>query len=382
MAKNGFRVIDAEPHFEEPYDLWEKNLPEKWRSRIKIIAPDEGHKEVGGRFGVTTREGDTWIADLRVSPEARKQSLVWNQAHRRWKVTPHLVEARVPYSRPDVYIQGFEAEGVDVGAMMPTTFGHVMTYDDYDPGLALAMCQIYNDWAHDWCQANPERFKWWGVVPIQDPKAAGQEASRCMRQLGAVGITAKDGGGHLASDEDLAPLWEALDDLQAPVGFHGWGGGSKIRPGQDGRKRTEFHGRISGPHVREVCALTFGGVLDRYPHVKPVFMESGVNAVPAMLCEMDKNWSLFGPDLDYELAMKPSEYYKARCYTVTYDEELLKFAVEYLGDDHLVFSTDYPHHDAPFPNGVKWFLDHDDISRDTKRKILWDNGARLFGVAG
>ena len=35
MAKRGFRIIDAEPHFLEPHDLWDRNLEEPYRSLIR-----------------------------------------------------------------------------------------------------------------------------------------------------------------------------------------------------------------------------------------------------------------------------------------------------------------------------------------------------------
>ena len=46
--------------------------------------------------------------------------------------------------------------------------------------------------------------------------------------------------------------------------------------------------------------------------------------------------------------------------------------------ENIIFNTDYPHPDAPFPGAVDAFLDQP-ISRDHMKKILWDNSARLYG---
>ena len=51
-----------------------------------------------------------------------------------------------------------------------------------------------------------------------------------------------------------------------------------------------------------------------------------------------------------------------------------------MGNQNLVFSTDYPHADSKFPRAVERFLELP-ITEDDKRKILWDNCARVYGVA-
>jgi len=43
-----------------------------------------------------------------------------------------------------------------------------------------------------------------------------------------------------------------------------------------------------------------------------------------------------------------------------------------------VFSTDYPHSDSMFPHSVTAFLKLP-LSDESKRKILWDNWANLYG---
>jgi predicted TIM-barrel fold metal-dependent hydrolase len=48
-------------------------------------------------------------------------------------------------------------------------------------------------------------------------------------------------------------------------------------------------------------------------------------------------------------------------------------------EDNIVFSTDYPHLDVKYPRAVETFLKLP-FSEQTKRKYLWDNCARLYGL--
>jgi predicted TIM-barrel fold metal-dependent hydrolase len=55
--------------------------------------------------------------------------------------------------------------------------------------------------------------------------------------------------------------------------------------------------------------------------------------------------------------------------------------IKLIGDDNIVFSTDYPHGDSDFPEAVEEFLEMNDVSKESQKKILWDNCARLYGLA-
>ena len=61
------------------------------------------------------------------------------------------------------------------------------------------------------------------------------------------------------------------------------------------------------------------------------------------------------------------------------DEQTLKYAVVFLGEDSIIFNTDYPHPDAPDPRTVLPDLMRQPISESAKRKIAWDNSIRLYG---
>jgi len=61
------------------------------------------------------------------------------------------------------------------------------------------------------------------------------------------------------------------------------------------------------------------------------------------------------------------------------DELPARYAIDFLGNDNLVYSTDYPHGDSRYPHASESFLKLP-ISDEDKRKILWDNCARLYRV--
>ena len=50
-----------------------------------------------------------------------------------------------------------------------------------------------------------------------------------------------------------------------------------------------------------------------------------------------------------------------------------------VGDDNFTWDSDYPHPDGTFPWGVAAMLKQP-LSQDSKRKLLWDNAARVFNL--
>ena len=50
-----------------------------------------------------------------------------------------------------------------------------------------------------------------------------------------------------------------------------------------------------------------------------------------------------------------------------------------LGDQLLMFGSDYPHAESRFPDSVDKVLSWDSISGDRMQKLVWDNAVRCFG---
>jgi predicted TIM-barrel fold metal-dependent hydrolase len=62
------------------------------------------------------------------------------------------------------------------------------------------------------------------------------------------------------------------------------------------------------------------------------------------------------------------------------DERAAQHVVEAFGPHNLVMGSDYPHGDGSYPHAIDKFLAIDTLSDDAKRKALWDNPVRLYGL--
>src|SRR5262250_3136576 len=86
------------------------------------------------------------------------------------------------------------------------------------------------------------------------------------------------------------------------------------------------------------------------------------------------------PGCEHQLSMLPSAYFKRQCYiALDVDEEPAVHVVDELGADYFVVSTDYPHSDGAFPEAMQQFFGLS-FSDEVRRKILWDNCARLYDI--
>ena len=64
-------------------------------------------------------------------------------------------------------------------------------------------------------------------------------------------------------------------------------------------------------------------------------------------------------------------------------EALVPSFLEHVGADYLTMATDYPHSDCigKFPERTVGDLSSNDrIAAEARRKILWDNPVRLYGL--
>ena len=87
-----------------------------------------------------------------------------------------------------------------------------------------------------------------------------------------------------------------------------------------------------------------GGILERHPGLRVAFLEGNCSWLPFLMWRLNEHWERYGDVYAPDLTMAPSEYFKRQCYaSAEADEEPVKYVIDYIGSDGLVFSTDFPH---------------------------------------
>ena len=384
MTKRGFRIMDSDLHTMEPDDLWERYLEEPFQKAAPAFtrggerAPNQPTIQVGGLT----------IGEMSVRPAA---AAVGADLHRRSVAKhPHNAVAAARRYDAESHLMAMDIEGIDVGILYGTRGRQVLMHDDLDRRLAAALARAHNDWTRDYCAVNPDRLKFAAQLAFHDVPSAVAEARRAVRELGAVAVIGNPNpiNGRHIHDPEFEPLWDAVEELGVPVGFHPTGQ-SSLRDDIGRRMLDHPNGRLIGSAARNPMELmlAFGslaasGVLERHPGLRCAFLEGTCGWLPWWLWRLDEAWEKFGPGSDVKVSARPSEYFFRQCYVATdADEKVLRQVVEAVGDDNIVVSTDYPHSDGLFPDAMNEFVALEGVSDKTKAKILWDNCARLYPLA-
>jgi predicted TIM-barrel fold metal-dependent hydrolase len=382
--KQGLRVMDSDLHTMEPDGLWERYLDEPF----KAFAPRFARAAEGPPNQPTITVGELAIGEMTKRPSLRRSGV---DLHRRAIARhPHNEVAAARGYDAESHLGAMDIEGIDVGVLYGTRGRQVLMHDDYDPALAAALARAHNNWTHDYCARDPRRLKFAAQVAFHDPGQAAIEARRAVHELGAVAVIGNPNpiNGRHVHDAAFEPLWDAIEELGVPIGFHPTGI-SSLRDDIARRYLDHVNGRVIGTAARNpmelmlaFASLAAGGVLERHPRLRCAFLEGTCGWLPWWLWRLDEAWEKFGPGSDVQVSGLPSEYFFRQCYVATdADEKVLGQVVAAVGDDNIVVSTDYPHSDGLFPDAINEFLSLEGIGEKTKAKILWDNCARLYPLA-
>ncbi len=375
MAKNGFKVIDSDLHIMEPVDLWERYIDGPFQA-----AAPRGTAASASDLSLLHPDGRMWGRDpIRAQPTGRPQGR--SAAVNEERFGEHF---RRGYSN-QVQLEAMDTEGIDVGVIYPSRGLHALGEPEMDPPLAAAMARAYNNWLYDFCQADPGRLLGAGMVSVFDIEDAVAESRRAVEELGfrAIFLRPNIVGGRNWYDAYYEPLWSTLEELEVPLGFHEAIFTALPQVGSIFGANSMLRHTFCHPveQMQAVAAFAAGGVFARHPGLRVAFLEGNCSWLPFLLWRLDEHWEQSGDVWAPEVSMAPSEYFKRQGYaSVEGDEEPVKYVIQDMGNENLVFSTDYPHGDSKYPVAVERFLDLP-ITDDDKRKILWDNCADLYGAA-
>jgi predicted TIM-barrel fold metal-dependent hydrolase len=392
-------LVDGDGHTVEPKDLWVSRMdPRKWGDWIPRYVV-EGEVETLYVGGVCRAGGRDLVARL-----AAELGMTVAE----WKAMLDSLERPGGYD-PHARIQDLDLEGVAAAVLYPTASLFYGPSDEiealHNPAFVLDCQRAYNDWVAEFCSADPKRLFAVGAVPLQDVPAAVAEAERTVGRLGLRGVFIRP--SPYIDDLPLShpvydPFWAACQDLDVPVALHP--GVHVDTPGAcrklglvqvsasmlvTNQMPSPLHGgsafgQAIGNTVDMIVSvgrLLMGGVCERFPRLRFLFLESGGGWMATQLQRMDEQVKAFPLERRW-LSLLPSEYFRRQCY-VSFEpgEWNLAASAQFIGTDRILWASDYPHPDLEFPGAVRELLASlAPLPERDRRRVAGENAVKAYGL--
>ncbi|HZU07964.1 MAG TPA: amidohydrolase family protein [Chloroflexota bacterium] len=336
-------IISADSHVMEPHDLWVKRLPAAFREQ----APRFPEPKLGEGF----------------------------QAH---------PGGHDPHER----VKEMAVDGVSAEVLYPTLALSLFGLDD--AALQEACFQVYNDWLIEYCQVAPERLVGIPAIAVYDVDHGIRELERC-RKAGLKGALI-----WMAPHPDLPfhsehyeRFWAAAQDLDMPISLH-------ILTGHSYFKNVDLHTntRRGVEHYRGSVNLKlldaanalfdfiFYGILERYPRLKVVIVETEIGWLPFYLQQWDYYFRRFRKTNPPPIDKEPSEYFARQIYATFFNDAVGGRNLAWDRVDNYMWSNDFPHPNSTWPNSRKVIeRDLGHLPPEKRAKLVRENVVRLYNLA-
>jgi predicted TIM-barrel fold metal-dependent hydrolase len=388
----GIRVIDVDSHLSEPLDLWTSRATPRYRDRVPQMRMLDGQwvwtidgnrsMGVGSASSVIYRDGTKaagieftdWQVD-QVHPGCSrvKERLEFMDENGLW--------AQIVYPN----VMGFAGQGrAPMGAPRR---------EPVDADLRLVSTQIYNDAMAEMQAESGGRLLPMALLPWWDIDRAVAETERC-HAMGMRGVNINS-DPQLHGMQDLSgdywtPLWELCSDKRLPVNFHigasdstmSWYGESPWPSLQPEEKLAVGGTMMFISNAKVILNLITSGLLERFPKLNFVSVESGLGWIPFILETLDYSLAESGAHRLDKLTMSPFEYFRRQIYaSFWFEGRDTAAAIRRVGVDNVMFETDFPHPVCLYPRPLEQARKGlEELTIEERRKVLSTNAARVYGI--
>jgi uncharacterized protein len=389
MARSGYRIFDADTHIIEAAEPIEAYLSAADKARLAALGPLVGRAPAKGgmsRYRVGKRPDlNRMLGSRDRVPPAESVSRGLKDGGTPWDVRwqgPPFPDDRVSFDS-HARIKDMDIEGVDVNMVLPS--GGIASFSGLDDvAVEMSMYQAYHRFLKDYCAPYPDRLTSVLHVSVRDVAVSVAEIRRCGKERWPVGIFPICPPGMTLDDPDWEPIWAAAQEHDLTVVIHSFTMSIPYPPGMWDNWDNMFLVR-SASHVwnaqRNMAAIIGSGVLDRYPSLRLTALECGHGWLAFWASRLDEQAEMSQHALP-RLKRKPSEYIRGPQYFQSiqlHEGELsLRQAIEAIGENTLMFATDYPHSESWFPKSVDAVLKWTSIGEGVRRKLLWENAVRCY----
>ena len=412
---DGLRYIDSDGHILEPPTALLDYAPAEYRDRI-------WHLETDG-------EGEEWLVydDTRIPANflaaAGVAGMSDEDRERSFRGEMRYSETRPAGWNAKARLDDMDEDHIDLAVLYPTNLLGLQSATDV--GFGIAQAQTYNNWCSDHVQEGSGRLFGAGALPPMHESADVAQVAAEIRRVatlpGMVSVFMRPNPAvewRPFNDPVYDPIWQAASDTGLPIALHPFlaadlpGACKGLRLGRprrpDGSYVDDFDPENTGstrdqldhPENRPsvlftqaianpvdvmscIAYLLAGGVCERYPNAKFIFLEANGGWLVPWLERLDHHCRKFQWEVT-DLSLLPSQYMKRQCWiSFDPDEAMLRSTAEspLVGADRIIWASDYPHPDAKFPGVTEELTEAlEGLSPEQKRQITSESAIALYGI--
>ena len=274
---------------------------------------------------------------------------------------------------PQERIADMNSLGVDVQVL--STNASFYNYD-MDASVVAAMARDCNDYVAQLTKDYPDRFSGFATLPMQDVAASVAELERSMN-MGLKGAMIGDQvNGKTFDEPEFMPLWKSAEASGAVMLIH-QGGNTIVSPRSNRYHLPNTIGNLADRAVT-FASFVFGGVMDACPGLRICLCHGGGYTCYG-IGRMDRGWQV-RREARVHITQPPSKYLDKFYYDcLTHSEEALRYLIDSVGIDRVVFGTDWP-----FDMATDWpvsdILRMQSLTMEEKEAILHGNLEKLLGI--
>ena len=371
-----YGVISTDEHVQETPDVWTSRMS---KAKFGLDIPQIRELPDGS---------DAWfIANAPPVGSRVKQSVASvaaameprNAVPRRWEDVPK--NTYVPSER----LKAMDIDQVDTHTFFPNVagFSNNRFQQEGTEEFRLACIQAYNDWlVEEWTAFSP-RYIAQTIAPMWNVEMAVGEVHRSVKNghkaLIWHGATEVFGLPHF-NESHWDPIYATCQDLDIPMCLHlGAVPVLEAWKGYTPATGLAMHStRAISSQIQIIANVLFSGVLDRFPRLKVIMVESGIGWIPYVLELADHEYHNLGVAGE-GLTTLPSEAFRRQVYANFWYERFgLKNRYD-IGVDNIIYETDFPHPTSTWPNS-KAIREKamDGIPADECKKMLMTNAVSLY----
>jgi predicted TIM-barrel fold metal-dependent hydrolase len=383
-------LFDADNHLYETEEALTKFLPERYkgaidyvqvRGRTKIVVRGQISEYIPNpTFEVVARPGAMEQLYRVGNPEGKSRREIFGEPMR-----------AVPAFRgPEARLELMNEQGIDRSLMFPTLASLVEERMRDDPEMTHAVIHSLNEWLHEtWTFNYENRIFTTPVITLPIVERAIEELEWVVER-GAKVVLIRPAPAHGIRGprsfalEEFDPFWEKVVEHDILVAMHSsdsgyeryandWmGNNSEMLPFQPQAFRMLQGWR---PVEDAVSALVCHGALSRFPALKVAVIENGSSWVAPLLKSMADLYK----KMPQEFLEDPVMVVKRNIYISPFWEEDLGELADLIGEEHVLFGSDYPHPEG-LADPVSYLDELEGLSEEKIRRIMGGNLAKLMNV--